>query len=64
MAENMERIEVVPQSEFGSCAMSIERTPSGAVWLYQNDQRIYVGPEHVMALLLELSRIVQRSVIG
>jgi hypothetical protein len=49
-------VEVVPRDEFGSCSVRVERAPSGAVWLSQNDMRIYVGPEHVIALADEIMR--------
>lgn len=52
----MDRIEVVPSDEFGSCAVVIERTGTGAVWITQNDRRIYVGPEHVIKLVQEIMR--------
>jgi hypothetical protein len=47
-----ERIEVVPTSEFGSCAVQVERTNSGGVWLYQGDARIYVGSEQLALAIL------------
>lgn len=53
---DMERIEVVPTDEFGPCQVVIERTPTGAVWLFQNDARIYVGSEHVIKLVTEIMR--------
>jgi hypothetical protein len=49
-----ERIEVVPTSEFGSCAVQVERTDTGGVWLYQGDMRIYVGSEHLALLALAI----------
>ena len=58
---DQDRIEVIPQSEFGSCAVSIERTDTGAVWLYQNDKRIYVGPEHVINLAIALVNAGRQS---
>ena len=57
---DQDRIEVVPQDEFGSCAVALERTDSGAVWLYQNDRRIYVGSEHVINLAIALVNAGQR----
>ena len=50
----MERVEVIPTDEFGPCAVQIERTDSGAVWLYQGDMRIYVGNEHLALLALAI----------
>ena len=50
----MSMVEVVPHDEFGSCAVSVERTPSGGVWIQQNDARIYVGNEHLALLALAI----------
>jgi hypothetical protein len=50
----MERIEVIPTDEFGPCAVQMERTDTGGVWLYQGDARIYVGNEHLTLLALAI----------
>ena len=57
MEPDMDRVEVVPTNEFGPCAVQMERTNSGAVWLYQGDTRIYVGPEHVINLAIALDAV-------
>ena len=56
----MEAVEIVPRDEFGSCSLTLEQTSTGAVWLTQNDARVYVGPEHVINLAIALVNAGQR----